>query len=66
MQGSVPRSERTAHLGTNLVPPRDGEYVLDTDASDTALGAILEQEQDGQLHVIEYASRSLTNAENCY
>jgi len=46
-----------------LVPPRDeGKYVLDTDASDTALGAVLQQEQDGQLRVIGYASRALTNA----
>ena len=50
-----------------LVPPRDeGKYVLDTDASDTALGAVLQQEQDGQLRVIGYASRALTNAERRY
>jgi len=50
-----------------LVPPRDeGQYVLDTDASDQALGAILQQEQDGQLCVIGYASRALTNAERRY
>jgi len=50
-----------------LVPPRDeGKYVLDTDASDTALGAVLQQEQDGQLCVIGYASRVLTNAERRY
>jgi len=50
-----------------LVPPRDeGQYVLDTDASDTALGAVLQQEQDGQLRVIGYASRALTNAERRY
>jgi len=47
-----------------LVPPRDeGKYVLDMDASDTALGAVLRQEQDGQLRMIGYASRALTNAE---
>jgi len=50
-----------------LVPPRDeGKYVLDTDASDMALGAVLQQEQDGQLRVIGYASRALTNAERRY
>jgi len=50
-----------------LVPPHDeGKYVLDTDASDTALGAVLQQEQDGQLCVIGYASRALTNAERRY
>ena len=40
-----------------LVAPCDeGQYVLDTDASDTALGAVLQQEQNGKLHVIGYAS----------
>jgi len=47
-----------------LVPPRDeGKYVLDMDASDTALRAILQQKPDKQLRVICYASRGLTNAE---
>jgi len=50
-----------------LVPARDEDkYVLDTDASDRALGAVLQQEQDGQLRVIGYASRALTNAEQRY
>ena len=50
-----------------LVPPHDeGQYVLDTDASDMALGAVLQQEQDGQLRVIRYASHALTNAERRY
>jgi len=50
-----------------MVPPRDeGQYVLDTDASDAALGAVLQQEQDGQLCVIGYASRALTNAKRRY
>jgi len=50
-----------------LVPPRyEGQYVLDTDASDTALGAVLQQEQDGQLRVIGYASCAVTNAERRY
>jgi len=50
-----------------LVAPCDnGQYVLDTDASDTALGAVLQQEQKGTLHVIGYASRTLTPAEARY
>ena len=40
--------------------------VFDTDASDTALGAMLQQEQDGQLHVIAYANRALPHAERQY
>jgi len=50
-----------------LVAPCDeGQYVLDTDASDTALGAVLQLEQNGKLHVIGYASRTLTPAETRY
>ena len=44
----------------------DGQYVLDTDASDTALGAVLQQEQGGKLHVIGYASQTLTPSETRY
>jgi len=44
----------------------EGQYILNTDASDTALGAILQQQQDGQLRVIGYASRALSNAERHY
>jgi len=38
--------------------------VLDTDASDTALGAVLQQEQNGKLHVVGYASRTLNPTES--
>jgi len=40
--------------------------VLDTDTSDTALGAELQQEQNGKLHVVGYASRTLSPAEARY
>jgi len=50
-----------------LVAPRDeGEYVLDTDASNFALGEVLHQWQDGQLKVIGFASCSLTPPERRY
>jgi len=50
-----------------LVAPCDeGQYVLDTDTSDTALGAVLQQEQGGTLHLISYASRTLTPAKARY
>jgi len=49
-----------------VAPSDDGQYVLDTDASDTALGAVLQQEQNEKLHVIGYASRTLTPAETRY
>jgi len=50
-----------------LAAPRDdGRFVLDTDASDFAVGAILHQEQNGELKVIAYASRSLSAPERNY
>ncbi|CAI5672770.1 unnamed protein product [Oreochromis niloticus] len=41
-------------------------YILHTDASTTGLGAVLYQEQEGQLRVIGYASRGLSRSENRY
>jgi len=50
-----------------LVAPCDeGQYVLDTDSSDTTLGAVLQQEQNGKLHVVGYASQTLSPAEARY
>ena len=38
------------------------EFILETDASLKGLGAILlQQQEDGSIHVIAYASRSLTH-----
>jgi hypothetical protein len=47
-------------------PCDDGEYVLDTDASLYRLGAVLQQRQNGELHVISYASRLLSKTEQNY
>lgn len=41
-------------------------YTLHPDASITGLGAALYQEQEGQLRVIAYASRSLSRSESHY
>jgi len=46
-------------------PNNEGEYVLDTDASQYGLSAVFQHEQD-DIHVIAYASRCLSRAERNY
>jgi hypothetical protein len=47
-------------------PKDEGGFYLDTDACNTAIGAVLSQFQDGQLRVIAYGSRTLNKAERNY
>jgi len=47
-------------------PNDEDEYILDTDASDIQIGAVLSQVQNGQEKVIAYGSRTLNKAERNY
>ena len=47
-------------------PDRHGKLILDTDVSHTGIGTVLSQMQDGEEHVIAYASRKLSRAERRY
>ena len=47
-------------------PRHEGLFVLDTDASDDGIGAVLSQEQDGEERVISYGSRLLSSTERNY
>jgi len=50
-----------------LAMPRDeGLYVVDVDASNVGVGAVIQQYQDGHLCVTAYASRTFNRAESNY
>ena len=47
-------------------PTDEGDYVLDTDASNYAMGAVLSQVQNGEERVIAYASQTLSHKQQNY
>ena len=47
-------------------PDSNKPFIVETDASNFAVGAILSQEFDGQLYPIAYISTSLTNSQLNY
>ena len=58
-----------AHLTSSPIlayPRMEGRFILDTDASDVGMGAVLSQIQDGHERVIAYASSTLNKHERRY
>ena len=49
-----------------VYPKEGGGFVLDTDASDKAIGVVLSQVQDGKERVVAYGSFVLSTAQRNY
>jgi hypothetical protein len=47
-------------------PRQQGQLILDTDASNTGIGAVLSQIQEGEEKVLGYASKTLSKSERAY
>jgi hypothetical protein len=62
LKGVLTSTPILAYPDTQLEAP----FILDTDASDLALGAVLSQVQGGVERVIAYASKSLSSTQKVY
>ena len=49
-----------------VTPNEDPQYILDADASDTAMGAVLSVVIDEEEHVVAYASRAFSKCQRNY
>jgi hypothetical protein len=45
-------------------PEDHGDFILDTDACDSSIGAVLSEIQDGRLRVIAYGSRTFNKVKH--
>jgi len=48
------------------IPDEEATFILDTDASDVGIGAVLSQVQNGEEKVVAYASKGLTKSQRNY
>ena len=58
--------ETLANAALLYYPQPDAPTCLMTDASDTAVGTVLQQHVNGMWHPISFFSRKMTPAETCY
>ena len=58
--------EKLASPPVLAYPKDEGEYILDTDASNHAIGAVLSQIQDGEERAISFANRALCGGQQNY
>ena len=58
--------EKLASPPVLAYPKDEGEYILDTDASNHAIGAVLSQIQNGEERVISFVSRALCGGQQNY
>ena len=60
------RKSLLVHSPILAYPNAEGTFILDTDASDTSIGAVLSHEQTGDERVVSYASSQLDPAYRRY